>query len=250
MHKLVVVLLIGLTMTFSSACIASRKFVRNEVKTSSDTLNARIESTETTLRGEVSEVRDGVDRVNQRVTGVDDRLTQVASDHSQRIDTLNGDVQGVDEKAGMAHSLADRAATGVIMLDQRFQNRNNFSIANEKSVHFRVNSAELSPQYQAMLDEIATELTQNPDALLVLEGRTDSTGDADYNVRLGERRIESVRRYLAVEKGVPVYRIHEISFGAARPIASNDSREGREQNRAVTMTILVPRMDGSVVSRD
>jgi outer membrane protein OmpA-like peptidoglycan-associated protein len=81
---------------------------------------------------------------------------------------------------------------------------------------------------------------QNPDAIVVLEGRTDSRGDKDYNVKLGERRIEAVRRYLAVEKSVPVYKIHEISLGADKPIAPNDSRDGREKNRAVTMTILVP----------
>jgi outer membrane protein OmpA-like peptidoglycan-associated protein len=81
---------------------------------------------------------------------------------------------------------------------------------------------------------------QNNDALIVLAGRTDSTGDDAYNVRLGERRVEAVRRYLAVDKGVPVYKIHEISFGAAQPIVPNDSRENREKNRAVSIQVLTP----------
>ena len=90
---------------------------------------------------------------------------------------------------------------------------------------------------------------EKPDALVVLEGRTDSTGNSDYNVKLGERRIEAVRRYLAVEKNVPVYKIHEISFGSAQPIADNKSREGREKNRAVAMTILLPKVDTASTSR-
>jgi OOP family OmpA-OmpF porin len=101
-----------------------------------------------------------------------------------------------------------------------------------------------------MLDEIANTLMQNPDAIVVLEGRTDSVGSKDYNVKLGERRIEAVRRYLAVEKGVPVYRIHDISFGSEKPIAENKTRDGREKNRAVTMTILVPKTEGAVASKN
>src|SRR6185503_11123864 len=100
------------------------------------------------------------------------------------------------------------------------------------------------------LDEIAQTLTQNPDAIVVLEGRTDATGNKDYNVKLGERRVDAVRRYLAVDKGVPVYKIHEVSFGSEKPIAENKTRDGREKNRAVTMTVLLPKLDGAVASRN
>jgi outer membrane protein OmpA-like peptidoglycan-associated protein len=85
---------------------------------------------------------------------------------------------------------------------------------------------------------------------VVLEGRTDSIGNKDYNVKLGERRIEAVRRYLAVEKSVPVYKIHEISFGAEKPIAENKTRDGREKNRAVMITVMVPKIEGTVASRN
>ena len=70
------------------------------------------------------------------------------------------------------------------------------------------------------------------------------------NVKLGERRIDAVRRYLAVEKGVPVYKIHEISFGSEKPVAENTTKDGREKNRAVTMTIMVPKSEGAVASRN
>jgi len=59
-----------------------------------------------------------------------------------------------------------------------------------------------------------------------------------------------VKRYLAVEKGVPVFRIHEISFGSEKPIAENKTRDGREKNRAVTMTVMVPKINGAVASRN
>jgi OmpA-OmpF porin, OOP family len=237
MKKLLIAVLITATTGLSSGCIASRKFVRGEVKTSSDTLNSRIDTTD----GQIKETRDNVDRVSERVTGVDGRVTELDSKTTAGMTALKGDVSAVGAKA-------DRTTAELTGLDQRFQNRNNFSVAAEKSVPFKFDSARLDAGYTADLDEIAEVLVKNPDAIIVLEGHTDATGNHEYNVKLGERRVDAVRRYLAVEKNVPVYKIHEISFGAARPIASNDSRDGREKNRTVTMTVLVPSMETSAAS--
>lgn len=237
MKRLLIALLITATTGLSSGCIASRKFVRNEVKTSSDTLNSRIDTTD----GEINETRDHVDRVNERVTGVDGRVTDLDSKTTAGMNSLKGDVAAVDAKA-------DQTTSNLAGLDDRFQNRNNFSVAAEQSVPFRFDSAKLDSGYRTALDEIAETLIKNPDAIIVLEGHTDSTGDHEYNVKLGERRVDAVRRYLAVEKNVPVYKIHQISFGTARPIASNDSRDGREKNRSVTMTVLIPSMEQSTTA--
>jgi outer membrane protein OmpA-like peptidoglycan-associated protein len=252
MQRLSMVLLIVALASVSNGCIASRKFVRGEVKGSSDTLNARIEKT----NGDVGEVRDGVAQVNGKVTAVDGRVTQVDGRVTQvdgrvmqldaktneRFDGVKNDVKAVDDKAASAQS-------GVAALDDKFQNRNLYAVASEKAILFRFDSAKLDSKFQSDLEEIASTLQQNPNALLVLEGRTDSNGDAEYNMKLGERRVDSVRRYLAVDKSVPVYRIHEISFGAAKPIAENKSREGREKNRAVVVTILVPKASATAAAK-
>ena len=213
------------------------------MNTSADTLTARIETNE----GEIKEVRDDVDK---KVSGVDSKVSALDTRTSQGMNSLKGDVQNVDQRASQAQSAADRAANGVNTLDQKFQNRNLFTTSDEKAVQFKFNSATLDKQYADTLDEIANTLMQNPDAIVVLEGRTDSAGAKDYNLRLGERRIEAVRHYLVVEKGVPVYRIHEISFGSEKPVAENKSREGREKNRAVVMTVMVPKNTGTVASRN
>jgi outer membrane protein OmpA-like peptidoglycan-associated protein len=240
MRRLMIVLLILAATTLSNACIASRKFVRNEVKTSSDALAARLDTRIDTNEGNIKETQDAVAAADRRITTVDERLTRVNTETGQRLDGLRGDVATADQKAVDARAAADRVNGSLGTLDQKFQNRNNFSVGGEKTIMFKFDSALLDDAQHAALDEVAQMLMQNRDALVVLEGRTDSLGDQDYNVRLGERRVEAVRRYLAVEKGVPVYRIHNISFGAAQPIAPNDSREGREKNRAVSITLLVP----------
>jgi len=138
----------------------------------------------------------------------------------------------------------------VSALDQKFANRNNYAMSSQKSVLFKFDSANLTDEGKAALDEVAAAVTTSNDTILVLEGHTDSTGDKTYNIRLGERRIEAVKRYLAVDKGVPVYKIEEISFGSEKPVAPNDSKEGREQNRSVTLTVMAPKTDASAAVRD
>jgi outer membrane protein OmpA-like peptidoglycan-associated protein len=250
MQRLTIVFLISAILVTTSGC-ATKKFVRTSVKETSDTLTARIETNE----GEMKEIRDNADR---KITTVDGRVTELDSKTTAGMTSLKGelkgDIQGVDQRAtqgiSQANSAAERASNAVGALDKRFQNRNHFDVAGEETIQFKFDSARLDKEYMETLDKIAVTLLENADAILVLEGRTDSTGNRDYNVRLGERRIEAVRRYLAVEKGVPVYKIHEISFGSEKPIAENKTRDGREKNRAVTMTLMVPKPDGAVASRN
>jgi outer membrane protein OmpA-like peptidoglycan-associated protein len=234
----------------SSGCIASRKYVRNEVKTSSDALSAQIDAT----NGQLKETQDSVNQVNQRVSAVDQRVSTV----DQRVTGVNGRVDDLDGRTtqntqGVAtlrtdvsngfttvNTKTDATNRNLTALDEKFQKRNNYQIASTKTVLFKFDSAKLDKDNMTPLDEIAAAIMQNPDAILVLEGHTDSTGDKDYNIRLGERRVEAVKRYLAVDKGVPVYRIEEISFGSEKPLGPNDSKQNREQNRAVTLSILTP----------
>jgi len=246
MRRLSLALLIVAVASLSNACIASKKFVRTEVKDSADTLNGQINKTNSRIDktdGEVSEVRDGVTRVDGRVTGVDGRVTDLDTKTASRFESVNGAVKTVDQKAASAQA-------GVSALDEKFQNRNLYGVATEKAILFRFDSAKLDSKYLSDLEDVASVLQHNPDALVVLEGRTDATGDSSYNVKLGERRIDSVRRYLAVEKGVPVYKMHEISFGAEKPLAENKSREGREKNRTVIVTILAPKASAATATKN
>jgi outer membrane protein OmpA-like peptidoglycan-associated protein len=242
MQRRSIVLLVLATLVVTSGC-ASRKFVRNTVNASSDALTARIETNE----GEMKEIRDSVD---QKVSGVDSKVSALDAKTTEGLNSVKSDVQNADQHAAQAQTAAERAANSVSTLDEKFRSRNQYDTSEEKSVQFKFNSATLDKKYTDVLDDIANALMQNPDAIVVLEGRTDSTGTKDYNVKLGDRRIEAVRHYLVVEKGVPVYKIHEISFGAEKPVAENNSPSGREKNRAVVMTVMVPKAEGAVASRN
>jgi outer membrane protein OmpA-like peptidoglycan-associated protein len=235
----------------SSGCLSTRKFTRNEVKASSDALKADYTAKIDATNAQVKETQDAVNKVNTRVTEVDGRVTKV----DQSVAATNTKITDLDTKTtasinGVRTDLTGQVTTvrtageanskNLNTLDQKFTNRNNYGMTSQKSVLFKFDSANLTDEGKAALDEVASAVMSSPDMFLVLEGHTDNTGDKAYNVRLGERRIETVKRYLAVDKGVPVYKIEEISFGADKPVAPNDSKEGREQNRSVTLTVLAP----------
>jgi outer membrane protein OmpA-like peptidoglycan-associated protein len=71
-----------------------------------------------------------------------------------------------------------------------------------------------------------------------IEGHTDNTGDATYNLELGEERAMAVRDYLAKAHGIALNRLNVISYGEEKPVAENSNREGRAQNRRVVIRIL------------
>jgi outer membrane protein OmpA-like peptidoglycan-associated protein len=106
-------------------------------------------------------------------------------------------------------------------------------------VLFEVDRAELRPGARRELDRLAEVLRDRSGLTLAIEGHTDSTGSADYNLSLSERRAASVRAYL-VARGIDRDRTTSIGLGQDVPVASNDTASGRQQNRRVEIVIQQP----------
>jgi iron complex outermembrane recepter protein len=102
-------------------------------------------------------------------------------------------------------------------------------------VDFAVNSAELTPESDQVLDNAARQLKQYPELVIDVRGYTDSTGSPAYNLKLSQRRAESVLSYLK-EHGV-TNPLTAKGYGPANPIADNKTREGRLANRRVVLHI-------------
>src|SRR5437879_1453668 len=115
MQKLSLVLLVSTTLMVMSGC-ATKKYVRNQVTTSSDTLSATLSARIETADGQISEVRDDVDR---KVSGVNTRVSELDTRTSEQIKSVRTDVQNVDQKTGQAQTSADRAANYVATLDRK-----------------------------------------------------------------------------------------------------------------------------------
>lgn len=103
---------------------------------------------------------------------------------------------------------------------------------------FDFDSSKLKHTADKQLDEVVDFAVKYPDANLAVTGYTDSTGSKKYNLKLSERRAESVKAYL-VKKGVAADRISTKGDGEANPVASNKTNEGRAQNRRVEITSVV-----------
>lgn len=101
-----------------------------------------------------------------------------------------------------------------------------------EGVVFETGSAKLRPESHARLDAVVEYMTHKPSARIQVSGHTDNVGNARTNQRLSEARARAVRDYL-VGKGVDGARIEAVGYGDERPVASNDTEEGRQQNRRI-----------------
>lgn len=105
-----------------------------------------------------------------------------------------------------------------------------------KNINFDTNSAAIKAQYYGDLDEVVAVLQANPGLNLIIQGHTDSQGNDDANQKLSQARAESVMKYLA-NKGIDAGRLSAEGFGETQPIASNDTVEGRAENRRIELKV-------------
>lgn len=109
-------------------------------------------------------------------------------------------------------------------------------VLNENAVRFDTNKSSLTAAAKANLDKLVPVFKDYSDTNITIYGYTDNTGSADYNLKLSGERAVSVRDYL-VNKGVSSARFNVSGLGIADPIASNETLEGRSQNRRVEFAI-------------
>lgn len=104
-------------------------------------------------------------------------------------------------------------------------------------VLFPTNSSYLSAEAMDVLTKFVDLVQDHPDANIQVDGHTDATGEEAYNLWLSQKRAESVKKYLA-EHGLSADRIFTQGYGLSKPVATNKTPEGRQQNRRVEITIL------------
>lgn len=147
----------------------------------------------------------------------------------------NGTNQGFQEQAAATEALRGRVGD----IDK-------YNIKGTTNVHFDVGKADISPQDKTQLCTTATTAQANENALLLVIGYTDSTGGDDLNQALSEKRAARVINYLQQQCGWKPYRmLTPTGMAKADPAASNDTAEGKAQNRRVAVNIMVSKsVDG------
>jgi len=106
-----------------------------------------------------------------------------------------------------------------------------------KNIFFETDKYILLPASYQALDEVAAILKQNPYLKLIIAGHTDNSGTMEKNQTLSERRASAVLEYLQKEKGILAERLSSAGYGSTKPVADNNTPEGRALNRRVELTL-------------
>jgi outer membrane protein OmpA-like peptidoglycan-associated protein len=110
--------------------------------------------------------------------------------------------------------------------------------AADVSVTFGFDKAVLTKDDRDQLDSFAAQLTAANGYILEVTGGTDSTGPAQYNYDLSQRRADAVVQYLAAKYTIPAHRFYLIGIGKDKEVAPNTTADGRKQNRRVEIQLL------------
>jgi outer membrane protein OmpA-like peptidoglycan-associated protein len=161
------------------------------------------------------------DFVRKTVAPVD----QKADAAGQQANVANNTANDALNRANAAHKLAE----GKFLYEM---------VLSDDSVKFPTNGSDLSEEAKTRISDFVTKLkTDNKNVYVEIQGHTDTVGSPAYNMKLGEQRADAVRLFMN-QQGVPLNRMSTISYGQTAPVASNDTPEGRAQNRRVVVIVM------------
>jgi len=181
--------------------------------------------------------------LEDRASTTETKLSQVeqnAQRLSGQLDELAAVANTAKGGARAAQETADSAVAGVNATNDRISALDDYVPQDVLAVNFKTGSAVLSADSKAKLDEIATKAMNAKGYVVEVSGFADATGSVARNRQLSQRRADNVIRYLVENHQIPLRRIvTPYGFGESNPVAENDSRDGRAQNRRVEVKLLV-----------
>jgi outer membrane protein OmpA-like peptidoglycan-associated protein len=201
------------------------------------------------VRNSVGEVNDKVDSLGRSVEETQERARQ----SDARIGEVDGKAQAAAQSAQQANAAAADAATMAKAADAKAAEVGSRAEAMDRSSRrmvyevvlsedqgkFAFGQAALPDPAKARLDELISELTADPQAAwFEIEGHTDNVGPDVVNERIGLERAEAVKKYLYEQHKIPLHKMNVISYGSEKPVAPNNTRDGRAQNRRVVIKIV------------
>ena len=175
---------------------------------------------------------------NRSLHDVDDRAQSGIKGAQGAADSATQNAQNASKSAGDAETAANDAVHRADSLDSVIKGLDNYRPLGDVSVTFGFDKAVLTKDSKEQLDSFAQKLGSTTSYILEVTGGTDSTGPADYNYDLSQRRADSVVQYLATKYNVPARRFYLIGIGKDKEVAPNTTAEGRKQNRRVEIRLL------------
>jgi outer membrane protein OmpA-like peptidoglycan-associated protein len=212
----------GLAVAGATGC-ATKNYVRNKTA-------PLVDST--------SQLEDKTAANNRQIHDVDDRAQAGINQAQGTAETANRNAQGAARDAGDADSAANFAVHRADTLESVVKGLDNYKPVANVAVTFGFDKAVLTRDDREQLDGFAAQLGSAKSFILEVTGGTDSTGPAQYNYELSQRRADAVVQYLASKYQIPAHRFYLIGIGKDKEVAPNTTAEGRKQNRRVEVLLL------------
>lgn len=189
----------------------------------------------------ISDSKDKCPKVKGTLNGCPDTDGDGVADLDDKCPKVKGTLNGCPDTDGDGVADADDKCPnlkGTVANNGCLLSEEEKSIIKESSSHiyFETGSAKIKSISYPDLDKLTAILKKHPEVKARVEGHTDNTGNAEKNVKLSKARAAAVKKYL-IEHGEAADHISSEGYGSAKPIASNDTKEGRAKNRRVEIVI-------------
>jgi outer membrane protein OmpA-like peptidoglycan-associated protein len=218
--------ILALAVAVAPAC-ATKKFVRTEV----GNVNSKVD----TVSGTVEKAQERIGQNEARIGSVD----QKAEAAGKAAADARGAATQAQTAADQAAANARQVGTRVDQVDAATRKLIFEVTLSEDQGNFKFGQAALPDEAKSRLDQVVTSLKTDPKNVFIeIEGHTDNVGGKDLNERLGMERAESVKRYIYEAHQIPLHKINVISYGEDKPVAPNNTRNGRAMNRRVVVKVL------------
>ena len=189
-------------------------------------------------------------QVDARVGPIESRTGQIEGrtgkleNRTGQIETRQGQLEDTEkqtqQQVGQVKTEADQANTGVTNVNNRVSDLDNYQPTASTTVYFKINSDTLSPDAKKDLDDLAQKALAGKGYVIEVAGFADTTGNAQLNQALSERRANAVMQYLEQQGNIPIPRIlTPAGMGTSHAAADNSTKAGRKMNRRVEVKLLV-----------
>ncbi len=190
------------------------------------------------VRNQTAPIISNVDELNEQTAKNTHDIKDTDTRAQQGIAQADSKAAAAGQAADQANQNATQAGKRVTSLAGTVENLDNYKPVAETTVLFGFDKSQLTPKDKQTLDDFAAQLQSQRHYIVEVEGYTDSTGPANYNDQLSQRRADAVIRYLAQKYNVPPYKIFHIGLGKDNPVAQNTTAQGRAQNRRVDVRLM------------
>ena len=175
---------------------------------------------------------------HRNIVDTDERAQKGISGAQSAAETADQHALAAGQSADAANKSAQEAYNHVDSLTGVVANLDNYKQLSGVSVTFAFDKAVLTSSDKQQLDDLAAKLGDTRGYILQLTGGTDSTGDANYNYQLSQRRADAVANYLAVKYNIAPHKFYMVGIGKDQQVASDNTSVGRAQNRRVEIKLL------------